>query len=241
MIPRRHIIPNRSLSHVFFRCHNRQFLLKPNHVKEYLILLWARFKEKYGIKIYEAIVLDNHAHLLLKAPSSEALGNFMRTVNSLLARYINHTFKRDSQAIRERYKSPLITSGQYFKNAMTYIWLNRYKIDKSNPLTDPYCSAAWRSYQEYLLRMGDNDKERALLSKLLDDHEDIYPKGAKETKHMIIDMLNASIGSLNALADIMNASTHTIGDEQAINFRGELLKSMKKEAIPWKEEFLSYH
>ena len=85
MVARRHIIPNKSLAHVFFRCHNRQFFLKPSHIKEYLILLLAKYKKKYGIKIYEAIIMDNHTHLLVESPNAEALGNFMRTVNSLLA------------------------------------------------------------------------------------------------------------------------------------------------------------
>ena len=37
----------------------------------------------------------------------------MRTVNSQLARFINKFFDRDSQAIRERFKSPEITSDDY--------------------------------------------------------------------------------------------------------------------------------
>ena len=48
MIARRHIIPNKSQAHVFFRCYNRQFFLKPSHIKEYLVLLLARYKKKIG-------------------------------------------------------------------------------------------------------------------------------------------------------------------------------------------------
>ena len=168
MIARRHIIPNKSLAHVFFRCHDRKFFLKPSHIKEYLVLLLAKYKKKYGIKIYEAIIMDKHTHLLVESPNAEALGNFMRTVNSLLARYINHSFKRDSQAIRERYKSPLITSEKYFKQVMVYVWLNRFKVDKSDPTQDPYCSAAWRCHPQLLLNMAEDAKEKRLLEGLLD-------------------------------------------------------------------------
>ena len=145
MYPRRQILPNNSYSHVFFRCHNRNFFLKERHVKDYLLALWAKYKSRYSVQIFEFIIMDNHAHLLVKAKSTENLSHFMRTVNSLLARYINKTFGRDSQAIRERFKSPLICSSHYARNVMQYIWLNRRKIaSSSNPLKDPYCSASWR-------------------------------------------------------------------------------------------------
>ena len=241
MIARRHIIPNKSLAHVFFRCHNRQFFLKPSHIKEYLILLLAKYKKKYGIKIYEVIVMDNHCHLLVESPNAEALGNFMRTVNSLLARYINRCLKRDSQAIRERYKSPLITSKKYFKQVMVYIWLNRFKVDKSDPSQDRYCSAAWRCHPQLLLSMAEDAKEKKLLEGLLDELDYVYPSKPKDLKRFVTDLLNAWIGSITALANFVNQSSHTVGDELTIEFRSTLLKSMKKETIPWESSDIAYH
>ena len=143
--------------------------------------------------------MDNHAHLLVESPNAEALGNFMRTVNSLLARYINQSLKRDSQAIRERYNSPLITSAKYFNQVMVYIWLNRFKVDKSDPTRDRYCSAAWRCHPQLLLSMAEDAKEKRLLEDLLDELDYIYPKNAKEIKRFVADLLNAWIGSITAL------------------------------------------
>ena len=233
MIARRHIIPNKSLAHVFFRCHNRQYFLKPSNIKEYLILLLAKYKKKYGIKIYEVMIMDNHSHLLVESPNAEALGNFMRTVNSLLARCINRSFKRDSQAIRERYKSPLISDAKYFKRVMVYIWLNRFKVDKSDPSQDRYCSAAWRCHPQLLLSMAEDDEEKKLLGSLLDDLDYVYPSNPIELKRFVKDLLNAWIGSITALAEFVNQSSHTVGDEPTVEFRTTLLKSMKKESIPW--------
>ena len=126
MYARRDIIPENSIAHVFFRCHNRNFFFQNKDVKGYLLYLWAKYKTKYGIKIFEFCIMDNHAHLMIEAPSADHLGHFMRTVNSLLARYINRVFNRDSQAIRERYRSPIVGCGKYYRQLIQYIWTNLY-------------------------------------------------------------------------------------------------------------------
>ena len=59
--------------------------------------------------------MNNHIHLLVESPNTEALGNFMCT------------FKKDSQAIRERYKSPLLTDAKYFKQ-QNFQFKNSLKI-----------------------------------------------------------------------------------------------------------------
>ncbi len=64
MYARRYIIMNKSFSHVFFRYHNRQFFFDKAVVKNFLLQLWAKYKKKYGVKIIDFIIMDNHAHLL---------------------------------------------------------------------------------------------------------------------------------------------------------------------------------
>ena len=238
MIARRYIIPEQSYAHVFFRCQNREFFLEPPEIKEYLIFLWAKYKQKYGIRIFEAIVMDNHAHLLIQSPSAEALGNFMRVVNSLLARYINHYFDRDSQALRERYKSPMITSARYFRQTMAYIWLNRYKVNKSDPVTDRYCSASWRYYPHLLENMGGNDAERSMLKNLLDTDPGTYPDKMKEIRRFITDTLSRWMNEIENLALTINRSSHTIGDVLTQTYRSDLFRTLKKEAIPWQTQNL---
>lgn len=82
MIAIRYIIPDKFYAHVFFKCHNRQFLLNPHEGKSFLIFLRARHMKKYGIRIYEAITMSNHAHLLIESPNAEEMGNFIIVGNS---------------------------------------------------------------------------------------------------------------------------------------------------------------
>lgn len=80
----------------------------------FLLLLWVKNKDRYGVKNFVFNFMDNHAHILIKTEAVEGSGHFMRTVNSQLARYINKFHDRDSQEIREQYRSPVITATHYF-------------------------------------------------------------------------------------------------------------------------------
>lgn len=232
MYSRRHIISNKSYTHVFFRCHNRQFLFESPKIKAFLLSLWAKYKRKYGVKIIDFAIMENHAHLLLFVESVEQLGHFMRTVNSQLARFINKLLDRDSQAIRERYKSPLITGSIYLYQVMQYIWLNRYKVNKQRPETDIYCSASWRINPEVIAMIANNDKEHKLLSQLLDSYDILPEKIIGPVSRFVMKMLNAAISQLHMLNAKIYENSHTIGDDLDVRFRGELLSAFRREYIP---------
>ncbi|MFK7828031.1 MAG: transposase [Oligoflexales bacterium] len=232
MYPRRLIIQDSSFTHVFFRCHNRQFLLKPKEIKEYLLSLGAKFKKKYGILIYDFIIMDNHAHLLLKVPNQFSLSNFMRTVNSLLARFINNYFKRDSQAIRERFKSPIVSTESYFLQLMPYIWLNRFKVDGTKPNSDLYCSACWRINPACLAKIAINEEEYKLFAQLLDTYESANINPGKSVKRFVLNLLNAAMSKISMLKKEIFENSHTIGDVLAISFRAELLAAFRRETVP---------
>jgi len=233
MVARRYILRSQSFTHVFFRCHNKQHLLETPVAKSFLLQLWAKYKKKYQIRIFDFIIMDNHVHLLLYVKNVEHLGHFMRTVNSQLARFINKMLGRDSQAIRERYKSPLITSGVYLKGVMQYIWLNRYKVNKQRPDTDPYCSASWRINPDIINTITDNVKMRQLLSTLLDRYDGFIEKLTVPVARFVRDLLNAALSKFHQLTDEIYENYHTIGDQMDVTFRTELLSAFRREHIPW--------
>ena len=231
MYPRRNILQNQSYSHVFFRCHNRQHFLKNDEVKDYLLSRWAKYKEKYKVQILEFIIMDNHAHMLVYAENVEYLGHFMRTVNSQLARFINKLENRDSQAIRERYKSPLITNERYLMQTMQYIWLNRFKVNGQNPAQDPYCSITWRLDSTVVNYLTEDEEEKKLLRKLLDP----YPQFVMESssfRRFLRDLLNAALSKVDSLLDSVFENGHTIGDGLDVNFRAEHLSAFRREYVP---------
>jgi REP element-mobilizing transposase RayT len=236
MYPRRIIIPSKSCVHVFFRCHDRNFFLEREEVKEFLITLMAKNKDKYGIKIFDFAIMDNHVHLFIWAPDAIALGNFMRTVESQLARYINKIYNRDSQAIRDRYKSRVVTGSYDHYTIIQYIYLNRYKVDRTMPDRDKYCSAHWRKFNPYQIienPKNEEEIENNLKAKLLDDYLDVVVAARSKTHEFMDSLIADAILKLNEIlfSDKFN-DPYTIGDEPERAFRKEYINSFKRGTDP---------
>lgn len=118
MYSRKQIIEENSYAHLVFRCLNRDFLFKAEEIKQFIILTWFRYFQRYNIKIFAFIVMDNHAHMVIQTPGPEEIGHFMRTTNSQIARFVNNFYKRDSHALKERYKSPVISNDVYMRQTL---------------------------------------------------------------------------------------------------------------------------
>jgi REP element-mobilizing transposase RayT len=228
MNARKQILKPNSFCHAFFRCHNQQKLFEPTEVKVFLLKLWAKYREKYFIDILEFIIMDNHAHMILKIKDVENLGNFMRTANSQLARFINSHFGRDSQAIRDRFKSPMITTESYLYSSMQYVWLNRYKVGGVRPEYDRFCSASWRINPKISSSFGITDKEKKMFSTLLSPSSVLPIKLDRPIIRFVLDLINDGISKIKNLCDKIFKHNHTIGDPNVIDIRRKEISSANK-------------
>lgn len=217
MYPRRRIVTPSSYCHVFFRCHDRNFFLKPKFIKEKLLELIRKYKSRYKIRVYEFILMDNHAHFILGVETADQLGNFMRTVNSQLARTINTAFNRDSQALRERYKSPVIDGDDYFIKTMQYIWLNRIRVEKkSRPQSDPYCSLSYRLA---------NSNCEGILDNYSDIPVNLSASDIPEIFRLAMKQIKDKVGSFSQQ---VFESSHTIASRITVEGRGEYLSAFTR-------------
>jgi len=167
--PRKLILHDDCFAHITFRCLNREYYFAPKKIKDYLMEIWETYAPEYGLKWIDHIIMDNHAHILIYINKVEDLSNFMRTTNSLLSKKINQVFDRDGHALKERFKSPLITSESHFYNCIGYVWLNRYRIKKESPQDFKYSSLYYRHrgiknklltpYSEFGLTEPDKEKK----------------------------------------------------------------------------------
>lgn len=233
MYPRRIILHNRSYSHVFFRCHNREHFFRPFEIKKALLNLWSKYKGRYGVRIYEFNIMDNHAHLLIRCEDTDQLGAFMRVVNSQIALRINRYFSRDSQAIRERYKSPLISNEKYFLSTIKYIWINRFRIGGVPPEFDPFCSASWRLDNGVIERTFEPDEKLIQsLNGLLDSYGSTPLGNLGSLKNFLKKLLEEAKSEFTSLRGPVFTHSHTIGDTSAVAFRVELLNAFQRQQGP---------
>ena len=159
-IPRCEIVRSGEIVHMIWRCHNGDFLLSSKKIKEKIIELYFKHKDKFEIDIIDFQNLDNHSHWVLRAKNAKLLGDFARVVHSQIASYVNKLHNRNSQVFRDRYKSPAVRDEKHLRRLIAYVILNRTKADKkSRPENDPFCSAYHRLHKtkfgQLLLKYSD--------------------------------------------------------------------------------------
>jgi hypothetical protein len=131
----------------------------------------------------------------------------------------------------------VVSSSYYANRLVKYIYANRYRIDRTTrPDQDYWCSAFWRIHKPHkLIAEPQNDSERKnnLLAKLLDDYTDqALAKLSKKPRYMQTLVEEAMRECDKIKGDKAFKSSHTLGDERAVAYRGELLSSMRKETGP---------
>ncbi len=232
MYSRRNIVPDRSEVHVYFQCSEQRYFLEPTSLKQKLLQLLAKYKPMYRVKIFDFCIMDNHAHLYMWTPNSEALSNFMRTVLSQQAHAINHHFGRKGQAFADRFGSRVICSSRYSLRIIKYIYANRMKVDqKKPPDTDPFCSASWRLNPPYRIIENPTNKEERMnnaLAKLIDEYIEpsILEFSRKEgfLRRMIADVITDYLNDFG-----IEQCSHTIGSPPAIAFRKEVMRAARRD------------
>ena len=121
---RQDIVTGKSLLHVTFRCHNREFYFDSNEVKSLVYKILLKYKKKHDLHIFDWVIMSNHVHLLVYAPSRDVLSRYMHSCNLAIAKTINKIFNKRGQAIEDRFRSPVIECQEYALNTVGYIWLN---------------------------------------------------------------------------------------------------------------------
>jgi putative transposase len=110
-----------------------------------LYFLLFTYKILFGVLVYHYCIMDNHIHLILYAPSTEALSKFVHQVLSQLARFINRRERRKGQVFMDRARTPVIQDGRRFLVTMRYIDKNPVRAGIVTKAT----AYPWSSYGYY--------------------------------------------------------------------------------------------
>ena len=106
----RYLPDDNHLVEVTCRVIQRRFLLRPSpRLNAIIIGTLARFQQRYDMRICGLVYLSNHCHLLLRPRSVEQLANFMRDVNSKIAREVGRLHSWREKIWGRRY-TDIVTS-----------------------------------------------------------------------------------------------------------------------------------
>ncbi len=199
-----------SLHHITWRCHDRQFYFDSPDIKVEVLKIIARYKKRYNIKIFDYVLMSNHAHFLVYVDSPTIFSDFMRAANSVIAKLINRVHRKTSQAISDRYRSPVIQDEQYLVNTIGYVWMNPFRANMidMNILEDYRFSSLYT-------------RSRGIEDPLLDDYsllEELVgcdPTGGEGSQKFVRDYLNrlkSEYGSFDFTSAVYE-HLHSVGDE----------------------------
>jgi len=110
------------------RCTQRMFLLKPDrHVTQILTYCLAHAARSFQIDLHACFFLSNHYHMVLSDPARQ-LPRFLQLFNGLVARALNHHWKRGENLWSSQAPSAVaLTDVHALWNALVYTITNPVK------------------------------------------------------------------------------------------------------------------
>ena len=77
-----------------------------------------------GFRLVHYSLQGNHAHLIVEATDTGALGRGMKAIGARLARAVNRVAERDGPVLADRYHLRLLPTPKEVRNALRYVLLN---------------------------------------------------------------------------------------------------------------------
>lgn len=124
---------------------------KPEEIKFYIKIMYELLKE-HNLKIIAYCIMNNHAHMLIKAVNVTELSKYMHRLNCKYALYYNKIHNRVGYVFRDRFRTEGIYTERQFYNCIKYIYDNPVKAGICRKPEDyPYSN-----YKQIPLEMIDN-------------------------------------------------------------------------------------
>ncbi|MBI5582789.1 MAG: transposase [Deltaproteobacteria bacterium] len=109
--------------HVTCRGNERRDIFRDDSDRRAFLEILAESQAIYQVKLYAAVLMGNHFHLLLETPLGN-LNEFMRRFNITYTGYFNRRHLRVGHLYQGRYKSILVEKETYLSELSRYIHLN---------------------------------------------------------------------------------------------------------------------
>lgn len=142
--------------HIITQGINKSYIFERSGDIKYYIKLINKLSTEHNVEILAYCVMNNHAHMLVKATKIEELSKYMQRLNTKYAKYYNTKYNRVGYVFRSRYKSEGIYNEKYLYNCMRYICNNPVKVGICKEAKDyPYSN-----YKELSKVINDTINER---------------------------------------------------------------------------------
>ena len=142
--------------HVLVRCNNSDFQIKDRRDFIELLAAVARYKARYGFKLFGYTLMNTHAHFIIQTGDDEqkSISRIMHDICLRYAKWFNRSHGRKGHFFNERFKSPVVEADAYGVTLLRYIAQNPVRAGMVKSAMD----WEWSSYRVY-----DNGADDALV------------------------------------------------------------------------------
>ena len=109
---------------MFQRGINRADIFVEDADYEILVTLIVDAAVLYGVEVHAFVLMTNHYHLVLTAPSAETLALAMARINGSYAKYYNRKYGRIGPLWNSRYGAALLDTERYWLTCLRYVEFN---------------------------------------------------------------------------------------------------------------------
>lgn len=134
-----------AIFHVFNRGNARQDIFHDDEDFEKFLQILARYKNKFGFKMYHFILMPNHHHFEWEIPYAYVLSKAMQGIALSYSRYYHAKYKTVGYFWQGRFKNMIVESEKYLMRLGAYIEGNAKRAGLVKELGD----WKWSSYRFY--------------------------------------------------------------------------------------------
>lgn len=206
--------------HVITQGINKNYIFEISEdIKYYIKVMYLLVKEQ-NIEIVAYCIMNNHAHILIKASNIEELSKYMQRLNTRYGQYYNKKYNRVGYVFRNRYKAEGIYSEEHLYNCIKYIYDNPVKAGICNKASEyPYSNYKMinQSVEEKYLFIEVEDRNEKHIKRIINNYfvkNQITVEKLRQDKELLkrtIILLKDEYGiSLRAIADSVKINREKI-------------------------------
>ena len=165
-----------SIYHVAARANRQELIFECDEYKEMFMEILLRAKEKFLFKLHNSTIMGNHIHLIIQPRDSVAnISKIMQWILSVFALRFNKIHGYKGHVWYDRFKSRVVSTIDYFVNAMRYVADNPVRAGLvDHPLDWRYNGVCfWKNKRHRYHKLIDPPvrKMRNLINSYLSDYD----------------------------------------------------------------------
>ena len=136
---------NFAIYHVTIRGNNKQEVLRKQEDKECFLGSLAKFKQRFGFKLFGYVIMNNHVHLMIRTDGRTTISKIMQAITLSYSVKFRKKYAYTGYVWQGRFRSTIIDDDKYVRACINYIHNNPVRAKLAKHPKD----YVWSSYSFY--------------------------------------------------------------------------------------------